>query len=82
MTAPVRAYRLSLVLEADSDTDMAHALCNLADRIQRGQVTHGVWGSPSDGAIYELLIDPSMTHDAYHAALRAYLDERTNRLKA
>jgi len=72
--APHRAFRLTLALEADTDTDMAWALRNLADRIERGEVTRGVWGSPSDGAIYELLTDPSMTHDIYHAELRRYLD--------
>lgn len=73
-TPPKRAYRLTLALEADTRTDMAWAMRNMADRIEREQVTVGVWGSPSDGAIYELLCDPDMTHDAYHAALRAYLD--------
>lgn len=73
---PVRAYRLTLALEADTRTDMAWALRNLADRVEREEVTVGVWGSPSDGAIYELLADPSVTHDSYHAALRAYLDDK------
>ena len=74
MDAPHRAYRLTLALGADTARDTATALRNLADRIERDQVTKGVWGSPSDGAIYELLTDPGMTHDAYHAALRQYLD--------
>ena len=79
---PVRAYRLTMALEADTRIDMAWALRNLADRVEREQVTVGGWGSPSDGAIYELLADPNMTHDAYHTALRAYLDARTERLQA
>jgi hypothetical protein len=74
---PVRAFRLSLALGADTRNDLAWALRNLADRIDRDQVTNGVWGGPSDGAIYELLTDPSMTHDAYHSALREYLDARS-----
>lgn len=73
---PVRAYRLTMALEADTRTDMAWALRNLAHRIEAEEVTVGVWGSPSDGAIYELLADPSMTHDSYHAALRAYLADK------
>jgi len=75
-TAPVRAMRLTLALEADTTEDMVNALIALAGRIQRDEVTTGCWGSPSDGAIYELLTDPSMTHDAYHKALREYLDGR------
>lgn len=78
MTAkpPVRAFRLTMALEADTRTAMAWALRNLADRVEREEVTVGCWGSPSDGAIYELLVDPSVTHDSYHAALRAYLDDK------
>ena len=72
--APVRAMRLSLALGADTREDMAWALRNLAHRIECDQVTTGVWGGPSDGAIYELLIDPLQSHDSYHAALRAHLD--------
>lgn len=74
--APVRAYRLTMALEADTRMDMAWALRNLAHRIEAEQVTVGCWGSPTDGAIYELLSDPAMTHDIYHAALRAYLDTK------
>lgn len=50
--APNRAFRLSLALEADTREDMAWALRNLAHRIECDQVTTGVWGGPSDGAIY------------------------------
>ncbi len=78
---PVRAFRLTLLLDADSRADMARALCNLADRLERDELTVGFWGGPSDGGIYELLTDPSMTHDAYHAALRAYLDQRNQRVQ-
>lgn len=76
---PVRALRLSMALEADTPEDMANALRNLACRLERGQVTEGCWGGPSDGAIYELLVDPEMTHDAYHQKLREYLDSRPKR---
>lgn len=78
---PVGAFRLTLLLDADSRADMANALRNMADRVDRDEVTNGVWGGPSDGAIYELLTDPTMTHDAYHAALRAYLDQRKQRVQ-
>lgn len=73
---PVRALRLTLALEADTPEDLASALINLAAQVSRDEITHGCWGSPSDGAIYELLVDPDMTHDAYHAALRQYLAAR------
>lgn len=79
---PVRAYRLTMALEADTCTAMAWALRNLADRVEREEVTVGCWGSPSDGAIYELLADPSVTHDSYHAALRAYLDDKRSKTES
>ena len=80
-TIPVRAVRLTLALEADSVHDLASALVNLAHRVERGEVTVGCWGSPSDGAIYELLIDPTITHESYHAALRAYLESKRENAK-
>jgi hypothetical protein len=61
-------------LDADTRIDMADALRRLAIGIEREEVTSGMWGGGSDGAIYELLTDPSMTHDAYHQALGKYLD--------
>ena len=76
---PVRALRLTLALEADTPEDMATALHNLAHRVERDQVTEGCWGGPSDGAIYELLVDPDMTHDLYHQKLREYLNSRPKR---
>ena len=47
---------------------------------ERGELTIGVSGGPCSGYIYELLQDPEMTHDAYHAELRKYLDARTERI--
>lgn len=72
--APTRAVRLTLKLDADDMQELAWALHSIADRAERGEMTTGCAGGPSSGHIYELLQDPTMTHDAYHAALRAYLD--------
>lgn len=74
--APQRAYRLTLKLDADTRDDLTRALCNLAARIEREQVTRGVWGGPTDGAIYELLIDPAITHQTYFVQVRQYLSEK------
>lgn len=73
---PVRAVRLTLRLDADDIQELARSLCRIADSAERGELTVGCCGGPDSGYIYELLQDPTMTHDAYHAALRAYLDER------
>lgn len=72
----MRAVRLTLKLDADDIQELSCALRALADHAERGELTTGVSGGPCSGYIYELLQDPTMTHDAYHAALRAYLDSR------
>lgn len=72
---PARALRLTLELDADTTKDVANALRRLAGEIDRGSVTGGAWGSPTDGARYDLLvIDPYMTHNLYHQRVREYLD--------
>jgi hypothetical protein len=70
----MRAVRLTLKLDADDMRELSHALYTIAERAERGELTIGVSGGPCSGYIYELLQDPAMTHDAYHAELRAYLD--------
>lgn len=72
--APMRAVRLTMKVDADDMRELSYALRNIADHAERGELTTGMSGGPSSGYIYELLQDPSMTHDVYHAALRAYLD--------
>lgn len=71
--APMRAVRLTLKLDADDMRELSYALRTIADHAERGELTTGVSGGPCSGYIYELLQDPEMTHDAYHAALRQYL---------
>jgi len=75
MSAPMRAFRLTLKLEADDRREMAHALRSLADDVEREQLSVGVSGSPSSGAIYELLNDPTQTHNRYFQEVREYLRE-------
>ena len=70
---PKRAFRLTMMLDADTREDMVEALRRMADDVALDAITVGLYGSPTDSAIYELLHDPAMTHDAYHAALREYL---------
>lgn len=74
--APHRAYRLTLKLEADTLDDLGSALMNMSHQVERGELTVGVSGGPSSGAIYELLHDPAQTHELYFAEVRKYLDER------
>lgn len=73
--APVRAVRLTLKLDADDLHELACALYAIAHHAERGELTTGCSGGPSSGYIYELLQDPTITHDSYHAALRAYLED-------
>lgn len=73
---PVRAFRLTLLLDADTRDGMADALRNLAWRVEANDISNGVSGGPDSGSIYELLHDPAQTHDLYHAQLRKYLAEK------
>ena len=74
--APMRAMRLTLKLGADDADEMAVALRNLATQIERGELTVGVSGGPCSGAIYELLTDPTQTHENYFRQLHEYLHSK------
>lgn len=74
MSAPVRAFRLTLRLDADTAMDLANALFNLSVRADRGELTVGTSGGSSSGYSYELLHSPEQTHEKYFAELNAYLD--------
>ena len=71
--APIRSYRLTLQLDADTLSDLASALMNLSLRADRGELTRGVSGGPDSGHIYELLHDPAQTHETYFSQVREYL---------
>ena len=70
---PMRALRLTLKLEADNRPELALALRNMADQIEREELTVGISGGPYSGAIYELLHDPAQTHEQYFRDVQAYL---------
>jgi hypothetical protein len=71
---PVRAHELIVKIGADTVEDLAWALRTLASDVERGRLTRGCWGSPSDGAIYSYRHDPAMTHDRYFAELDQHLE--------
>lgn len=71
--APVRAYRLTLRLDADTSEDLANALMQMARQIDCDKLSVGVSGGPSSGAIYELLRNPNQTHENYFREVRQYL---------
>jgi len=70
---PVRAFRFTLRLDADSRDDLTQALENIATRIALDELTTGVSGGYGSGYSYELLNDPSQTHERYFADLNAWL---------
>jgi hypothetical protein len=70
---PRRAFRLTLVLEADTREGLADELHRFGERVELDDVTVGVTVEPSAGAIYELLHDPTMTHQRYFAQVRERL---------
>lgn len=75
---PQRAFRLTLKLEADTRGELVSALMNLATRVDRSEVTKGIWGGPTDGGIYELHAAEHPSHEEYFAEVRKYLDEQKN----
>jgi hypothetical protein len=82
LSKPMRAVRLTLKLDADDMRELSYALHTIADHAERGELTIGVSGGRFSGYIYELLLDPTITHDSYHAALREYLDGLKNQQQA
>ena len=70
---PMRALRLTLKMEADDRRELAWALRNMADQVEREELTIGVRGGPHSGAIYELLADPTQTHERYFREVQEYL---------
>lgn len=74
-TPPVRAWQLTLKMEADSRDDLVRGLFSLLQAIERGEITTGAWGSPRRGCCYELLENKGQTHDSYFAQVRAYLEQ-------
>ena len=73
---PMRALRLTLKMEADNRAELAWALISMADQIEREELTVGVSGGPYSGAIYELLADPTQTHERYFQQVQEYLREK------
>lgn len=71
---PRRAFRLTLKIEADDRIELANALYQFGSQLEADQISTGVWGGPSSGGIYELSIDPDMTHDRYFEGVRQYLE--------
>lgn len=72
-SAPHRACRLTVLLEADSKEDMLRALDSMGQALSRDELTKGTWGSPSHGCIYEYIQGDSPTHDEYFEQTREYL---------
>lgn len=79
--APIRSYRLTLQLDADTLSDLASAMMNLSLRADRGELTRGVSGGPDSGYIYELLHDQAQTHETYFSQVREYLARKKAKAK-
>lgn len=71
--APVRAFRLTLRLDADTRESLANALMQMARQIDCDQLSVGVSCGPDTGAIYELLHNPAQTHENYFREVSQYL---------
>ena len=71
--APERAFVLRMKICADTRRQLAGLLYAFADRIDRDDVTKGTMGGSVSGAVYELLVDETQTHDEYFIQLDKYL---------
>ena len=71
--ALVRAFKLTLRLDADTRKGLVKALTQMARQIDRDQLSVGVYGGTDSGAIYELLHNPNQTHENYFREVREYL---------
>jgi hypothetical protein len=71
--APKRSHELVCSIGADTQDDLIRALHDFADRIARGEITHGCSGGWNYGTIYSYKHDPSITHDSYFESLKAHL---------
>ena len=80
--APVRAFRLTLRIDADTRNDLVSALINFATQIDREEITTGVSGGVNSGWIYELLVDLNQTHETYFQQLNDYLESKNNTKKS
>ena len=73
MTAPMRSFRLTLMIDADSRDELVQQLECLAILADKNELTTGASGSHGSGYTYELLYDPRQTHEKYFSELRSYL---------
>lgn len=71
---PKRRYRLTLDLHADTWDDLADALHNIATQVLIEHHRDVTSGGYSSGYRLSVIEDPTMSHDAYIAALDAWRD--------
>lgn len=62
---PQRAHTLIVSIGADTALDLAWELRQMADKIQRGDMTVGTIGGPSVGSMYSYRVLPEQTHNVY-----------------
>lgn len=70
---PERMHTLIAKIGADSRDDLVFGLRQMANDLERGQLTEGCSGSPSVGTIYSYKVRPEQTHDAYFRQLEEAL---------
>ncbi len=71
MNAPKRAFVISVEAAGDTFEDAKQLLEHLVDQIhEQAKIAHG---SPSAGGFLTVVAHPEMTHEKYHAELKAYL---------
>lgn len=73
MSAPVRACRLVLDLQADSREDLLRTLEDIVCRIDRKEMTTGCSGGYNSGYTHEYTENAGPSHDEYAQQLKDYI---------
>jgi len=75
-TPPRRQYQLILKMQADTRHDLVCALMSFAAMVDRQEITVGSSGGVNSGYLYDLLVDPTQTHESYFQQLSEYLEKQ------
>lgn len=68
-----RAHTLIVKIGADTAEALADELRDMAYRLERGELTAGISGSPSVGSTYSYRVRPEQTHAAYFRQIEDWL---------
>lgn len=69
----MRTHEFACTIGADTKEDLVAELYDLARRLERGEITHGVMGGAVVGSIYSYSHSPHVTHDSYFKVVNEHI---------